>query len=848
MVNKGRHEGWIRDVLQINRKVREMEKMLPKERKMTPVDTSKMYSEIITLLDHSMDDIEAYVPPEVINKMCKKSLAVDTTATIHTKETRSDSKVEQGKKGTIHRHSAVKQGEEASAQHGNIIFVPEKICDLAVDFAINQISRDIENPEVLRIGISGRDAIRVTSQLKNLPQIRKMFNVVVQVRASSYSTIADIEKHIAAQSGNSTLSRQEKAHRRMTVDLEIRMEDHLLSWKLFCMNVGKVVRSSHIQGVAIDVVERCCGHLLAIVLMGRALKEVNDVSIWKHASHALCVCPTSQMKDSILFNALAFICEQLGSKTNCVKHCALNMDKEGMDKVHLIQRWIKDGLIGTVGEGEVIVEDLLNAFLLESSQNGVSVRMRDEIREELGNLFGPKLNPPVLNLGGKGLTMPPNDEAWEEAGCELFMKVPPEVGELSNLEVLDFEGTEIISLPMDVGKLSKLTCLKLSFYGEDKDERKNNRSTTIIPHNVIGKLLQLEELSIDVNPDDERWNGTVKNIIKEVCSLKELKVLKLYLPEIVLLNDFMWNEIPFLSLSRFSFMVGGHLKRIISRLPRETTFEFKKQKRCLKYVNGEDIPVEIKEVLQHATALFLDRHLTLTKLSEFGIENMKKLEVCVLGECKEIQTLVDGAEINKQEDNARDVNEDTVLGSLQYLSIHYMKNLRSFWKGPVQKGCLSSLKSLALHTCPQLTTIFTLDLLENLNILEELVIENCPKIISLVTHELPAEEIQLCSIDHLPKLKKISLHYMHELISISSGLCIAPKVEWMSFYGCPNLKTLSPMDVSSSNLKGIIGEVDWWNELTWNVQKENLDSIFVPVKGVTELMNQIAEIGDQLQH
>ncbi|RVX05858.1 Disease resistance protein [Vitis vinifera] len=555
---------------------------------MTPVDTSKMYSEIITLLDHSMDDIEAYVPPEVINKMCKKSLAVDTTATIHTKETRSDSKVEQGKKGTIHRHSAVKQGEEASAQHGNIIFVPEKICNLAVDFAINQISRDIENPEVLRIGISGRDAIRVTSQLKNLPQIRKMFDVVVQYKyVSRGNQLVELEEHSKIVS----TTRLQKAHRRMTVDLEIRMEDHLLPWKLFCMNVGKVVRSSHIQGVAIDVVERCCGHLLAIVLMGRALKEVNDVSIWKHASHALCVCPTSQMKDSILFNALAFICEQLGSKTNCVKHCALNMDKEGMDKVHLIQRWIKDGLIGTVGEGEVIVEDLLNAFLLESSQNGVSVQMRDEIREELGNLFGPKLNPPVLNLGGKGLTMPPNDEAWEEAGCELFMKVPPEVGELSNLEVLDFEGTEIISLPMDVGKLSKLT-----------------------------------------------------------------------------------------------FIVGGHLKRIISRLPCETTFEFKKQKRCLKYVNGEDIPVEIKE---------------------------------------EIQTLVDGAEINKQEDNARDVNEDTVLGSLQYLSIHYMKNLRSFWKGPVQKGCLSSL--------------------------------------NLVTHELPAEEIQCAQLQHLPKLKKISLHYMHEL-------------------------------------------------------------------------------------
>ncbi|RVW62676.1 hypothetical protein CK203_062675 [Vitis vinifera] len=268
------------------------------------------------------------------------------------------------------------------------------------------------------------------------------------------------------------------------------------------------------------------------------------------------------------------------------------------------------------------------------------------------------------------------------------MKVPPEVGELSNLEVLDFEGTEIISLPMDVGKLSKLTCLKLSFYGEDKDERK------IIDHNNHSpkcnrKTSSVGGVSIDVNPDDERWNETVKNIIKEVCSLKGLKVLKLYLPEVVLLNEFKPNEISF------------------------------------------HIPVEIKEVLQHATALFLDRHLTLTKLSEFGIENMKELEVCVLGECKEIQTLVDGAEINKQEDNAGDVNEETP----KVVGIAYMS--------PIDNH-------------------FHLDLLENLNILEELVIENCPKIISLVTHELPAEEIQLCSIEHLPKLKKISLHYMHD--------------------------------------------------------------------------------------
>ena len=944
-VDKERHEGWIRDVLQLNRKIRDKGKMLSRdERKMTPAYASKMHSEIIKMLEHSTYDIEAYIPYKMIEKMSKKSLD------FHTKKTLSDLKPKQVKKASTHL--------------GEINRVPEKILNLAVDFAINQILKDIENPDIQRIRISGRHATRVTSQLKNLPQIREMFNIVVQLPASSDSTIADIEKHIAdkllgRQEVDKLLRRQEvnellngtnfliildyiqnsidlsevgtnwwnskkiqkivsttghqKAHGGMEVDLEIRMEDHLLSWELFCKNFGKAFHSSQIRRMAVDVVERCCGHLLAIVLMGRALKEVNDVSVWEQASHALCLPPTSETKDSILFNALAFICQQLGSRTNYVKHCALNMDKKGMEKVHLIQRWIEDGLIGTVDEGEAIVEDLLKAFLLECSQDGVSLQMGDVICEELGNLFRPKPNLSVLNLGGKGLTMPPDAEAWEEAddihlmnnelselpdspncpqlrvlllqanpfltvippsffehmislqildlsytrirslpkslfklfnlwsfflrGCELFMEMPPEVGELSNLEVLDFEGTEIISLPLEVGKLSKLTCLKLSFYGEDEDGRMNSWSASIIPGNVIGKLLQLEELSIDVNPEDERWNVIVKEIIKEICSLNRLKALKLYLPEFVLLNDLMRNGVWFLSLSRFNFVVGGHLRRIISRLPLEPMLKFQQKRRCLKYVNGEDIPVQIKKVVQHATALFLDRHLTITKLSELGIENMKKLEVCILAECKEIQTIVDEAEINKQ---------GFVLGSLQYLSIHYMKNMKSIWKGPVQKGCLSRLKSLALNTCPELTTIFTLDLLGNLNILEELLIENCPQINSVVTHELAAKEIQLCSVKHLPKLRKLSLHYMQNLVTISCGLCIAPKVEWMSFYGCPNLKTLSPMDVSSSNSKGIIGEVDWWNNLTPKVRPKNPNFTFFPVKGGTELMKKLAEIGDQL--
>ena len=70
----------------------------------------------------------------------------------------------------------------------------------------------------------------------------------------------------------------------MEMDLEIRLEDHLLSWKLFSMNVGKNVHSSGFRRRATDVVEKCSGHLLVVVLMARALKMVSDVIVWERAS------------------------------------------------------------------------------------------------------------------------------------------------------------------------------------------------------------------------------------------------------------------------------------------------------------------------------------------------------------------------------------------------------------------------------------------------------------------------------------------------------------------------------------------------------------------------------------
>ena len=108
----------------------------------------------------------------------------------------------------------------------------------------------------------------------------------------------------------------------LAVDLEIRMKGHLLSRELFSGNAGTVVHSSSsIWRLAIQVLKQCYGHLLATVLIARALKEVKDICIWEYASWVLGLLPTSHTEkiEFCLINALAFVQGRLGSTNKCVK-------------------------------------------------------------------------------------------------------------------------------------------------------------------------------------------------------------------------------------------------------------------------------------------------------------------------------------------------------------------------------------------------------------------------------------------------------------------------------------------------------------------------------------------------
>ncbi|KAH7834767.1 hypothetical protein Vadar_019532 [Vaccinium darrowii] len=433
------------------------------------------------------------------------------------------------------------------------------------------------------------------------------------------------------------------------------------------------------------------------------------------------------------------------------------------------------------------------------------------------------------------------------------MEVPPTISHhFSILHVLDLSYTEINSLLQSISRLvalQKLFLRSCDLLHELPPEIGRTLESTVIPRRVLSNLSRLNELIIHVTPYGEWWDVEVEAIIDDLCSLDELRTLKLYLPTAELLEGL--TRI-FSRLAIFKFTVGRHEEHFISRLRRDVEEEFNNQEKLekgLKYINGSRIPNEITKVFKHANAFFLQRHWTVESLSEFGHENMNEVKFCLVMECNEFQTIIDfeqfyqGKDGRSESKDFMDIDENIVLGSLQKLIICYMKNMASIWNGPVGKGSLSNLKSLALHTCPNLATVFTIDMLSNLINLEELIVEDCPKIDSLVSLQSSNSKSGL----FLPNLKKISLLELPELVSISSGLWIAPKLEKMVIFYCPKLKKLSTMDVSSTNLKVIKGEKEWWHALKWyesdlsTEHEDYLARLFIPLRRDGDLMAQLTK-------
>ncbi|KAL2343197.1 hypothetical protein Fmac_004482 [Flemingia macrophylla] len=692
------------------------------------------------------------------------------------------------------------------------------------------------------------------------------------------------------------------------MDFNIRTQDHLLPWEVFCSYVGNTMIHSSlaIKKIAVQIVKECHGHLFAIVLVANYLKDVKDVKQWEVALDKLNnPKPFYDYQGSdrigicrVMVNAfIHFIWEDIDDTLKlCLElNVFVHNIKIGVQNAILVSNWAN--VLG-VHRRQVrhYIINLVNRFVLLKNESGY-VYLATETYDLIKLLH--TSNPSIIRHGALGLTEPPYIGQWHGLiwielmdnkicelpqsldcpklkvlllqgnvdlldipnsffnhmpllqqldlsytsirnlppsvskliqlkefylrGCDLLMELPSEIGHLKNLEKLDLDGTLITHLPKEVGELINLQSLTICFDEYHHGKKEEQISNSIIPPGVISNLVELNYLSINVVPEDVRWNENVSSVLLEIFGLQKLLTVSLYVPRVELLE-----LLPVTRSLNFKLIVGHHMQRFISRVtPAALEPRFKHCDHSIKFVNGTNVPNGVKMNLKHFKTLYLDRHMTIKSLSEFGLKNLYQLQVCILAECNEMETIVDGSYSRDRQ----------ALPNLEFLSVFYMKNLRSICEGHNPSFFL--LKSIALHTCPVLTTIFTLDSLKNMFLLEEIIIEDCPKVTTLISHGSPVQK----PVIFLPMLRKISLLYLPELVNIFNGMNVVHNLEKIEFYYCPKLQSLSKCELSSKSLKIIKGENMWWKALKWNVTEwgdasrhKYFDKLFSPINEKADIM------------
>ncbi|OMO70008.1 Disease resistance protein [Corchorus olitorius] len=424
----------------------------------------------------------------------------------------------------------------------------------------------------------------------------------------------------------------------------------------------------------------------------------------------------------------------------------------------------------------------------------------------------------VLDLYGTGIDSLPSSlvkltglKGLYLNNCIHLTELPPEVGELHCLEVLDIRGCRISFIPFHIKKLVNLKCLRVSYY---KSSNPNDCLDMEIDCNVIQFLVKLEELMIDVVSYDH-WCNEVVDVLRQVATLEKLTTLRICFPRSEVLKTFMqhspsWKDRQ--QLTSFRFFVGCQNRKRPQILE---CFKYKIN-RYLRYCLGKlSDDSTICDLLAETDALELIEHKDITSLTDFEYAaSLKRIRGFLIERCSKMITIADG----------NNMTERVILPNLEQLLLVNLQSLQTVFQGSLSTRSLSKLHTLVVTSCPMLRKIFSLGVIQQLSKLCKLVIQYCPQLEELIEKPNRAGQVSPA----FPCLETLILIEMPKLRTI----CVDKSLAWsclkeLQVYGCPELKSLPFDKDGAANLKSIEVERIWWEALSWppNAVKEQLQPI-----------------------
>ncbi|CAA7409656.1 unnamed protein product [Spirodela intermedia] len=605
------------------------------------------------------------------------------------------------------------------------------------------------------------------------------------------------------------------------------------SWKLFCQKLGREEDQwdPSMRSLAEAVAAKCGGLPITLITVGRAMAGVTTPDEWQEALMALKGIPVElgDMKEVLILLKFSFDRLKDTSAKECLLYCALFPEDHNIVLSVLIDYWVGEGLLDrgsypdpidrARNRGLVVITTLKAACLLEDGAiKGTFVKLHDTVREMalwITSGEGDKRGNVFLVNSGEQLRHVPTPERWTEArrislmrneirllpeeprcpnlqtlllnhnrphleeipgGFFQFMPslrvldlswtkikvLPREIGSLVELRYLNLSRTPLESLPMEVRNLTKLRQLDLE----------NTRSLKSIPRETVSSLERLQSLNIyrskfRAGGEGGGSDGVIDHEGRQLC-LKDLE-------------DGMWN-LTELGIS-------------------------------ITWMTHEDMQAVLNSQRLSASIRFLG-------LLKVGIRSLD------LSAFHEILKGLRILEISDSTDLEELVFNTNHFSELEELALDTLPRATISWKdGNVfASNIFKNLRGLWIIRCEALEDITWI---RQLPCIQELILDGCSRIEEvIVVEEVTVDNVDYENDSFFPKLQLIWLYDLPNLRSICRHPLLFPALERINVSNCPELKKL-PFGLSTAkNIKEIVGEKEWLEQLEW--EHEDVRSKFTP--------------------
>ncbi|KAJ6314011.1 hypothetical protein OIU78_017629 [Salix suchowensis] len=564
------------------------------------------------------------------------------------------------------------------------------------------------------------------------------------------------------------------------------------AWALFKINAGLHDEDFNLDTVAKKVARECQGLPIALVTVGRALRDKSTVE-WEVASKQL---KNSQFQH-IGEEKNAYACLKLSydylkhEKTKlCFLLCCLFPEDYNIPIEYLTRFALGYGLYQDVESIEdarkqvyVAIKTLKDCCMLLGTKSEKHVKMHNMVRDVAIQIASSKEHGFMVKAGIGLKKWPKSNKSFE--GCKT----------------ISLMGNKLAKLP------EGLVCpqLKVLLLELDNDLK--------VPVRFFEGMKEIEVLSLEggcLSLQSLEFSTNLQSLLLIHCKCKddESEIIpdSLGFPKLKTLSIRCCDELEFvfpvsvspslLNLEEMEIVFCENLKQIFYRgegnaLTRDDIINFPQLRKLTLSSCCFFGPKNFTAQLPSLQVLYIEEHEELGDLlAQFqGHTNLREIHIT---DCEGAQEII---QVGSFVTNKRTGHEFSLL-SLEKLDLSFLPDMRCIWKGLV----LSHLTTLVVCYCQKLTHVFTSNMVASLVQLQFLAISACEELEQIIAKDNDDEKDQILSGSDLqslcfPNLCKVEIKGCNKLRSLFPVAMAS---------GLPKLETLDVRH--SSQLLGVFGQ------------------------------------------